>query len=40
LGSATVALPGVRLALWLASATILAAGGLAVVSLRFDNRRR
>lgn len=40
LGGATVALPGVRLALWLASATILAAGGLAVVSLRFDNQRR
>jgi dTMP kinase len=40
IAGATVALPGVRLALWLAAATILAAGGLTVVSLRFDNRRR
>jgi dTMP kinase len=40
LGGATVALPGVRLALWLAGATILAAGVLAIISLRLDGRRR
>ena len=36
----TVFLPGVRLALWLAALTILLAGVLAMVSLRFDNRRK
>lgn len=40
LGGAAVALPGVRLALWLAGVTIMFAGALAVVSLRFDRRRR
>jgi MFS family permease len=37
-GATSIALPGVRLALWLAATIIIAAGVLAVLSLRFSGR--